>query len=696
MWKRSGSLMLGILLAMGAVAVSAAPASAAGAATITDAKTGTFTLADGTVATATISGDGGRTFTASGQSLSDWSGTDAMYADGVSAKDLPVLTVMSAQNCGTADRCGEGRITIRFDRPVDDPAIHIAEFGAGTGSSGGWAVADGIRFVSADGGATAANVSAGATFVDGGDGYRRGDIGINCSAPNRPGGCGSFTVPGTGITEIVFDVARFSLSPSQTAGREGYAFGVTAATTPEPTLPGLSVSKSVDKAAAVPGDELDYTITVRNTGEADARQVPVTDTLPAGLTDVTADGGGEVESSTVSWTIADIPAGGQRQLHVRGTVDRSVPSTTLVNRVVAKNPADAPAQTPTPTYASPCADDRAAACATTVVTALPALSVAKTVDKQVAGHGEVLTYTVVVANSGTTAAVGVPVVDLLPAALTQVSADSGGVVADGAVRWNIPEVPAGGSVELHVTGTTPGGLDKAQLVNRVTAQNPTDAPTGTPVPTALTPCPDEPQQACALTVVPALASLEISKTVKQSTAQAGAILDYTIAVTNTGPGTAVQIPVVDDLPDRARFVAASAGGVAVKDRVGWMVEEILPGQTVTMTMRAGIPADATSTIVNRATVAYDKTMIDALRSAAVQAGIAFPEDLSDLPALPPLTAAHPCRDDASWSCAVTTVTPAPAGLAQTGGTFALAIPAVALLAGGAFLFVSGARRKSTH
>lgn len=433
MWKRSGTFMLGILLAMGAVATTAAPALAAGSATVTDAKTGTFALADGTIATVTLSGGGARTFSGDGKSLSDWSGRDGMYADGISAKDLPVLTMLSSQNCGAASRCGEGQITVSFDRPVDNPAIHIAEFGAGSGI-GGLSVADGIRFASADGGATAATVSAGATFTDGGDGYFRGDAAINCAAANRPGGCGSFTVHGTKITEVVFDVARFSLSLRQTGILDGYAFGVTATATPDPEFPGLSVSKVVDKAAAVPGDELDYTITVKNTGRADARQVPVTDVLPVGLGSPAADSGGKIENSTVSWTIDSIPAGGQSQLHVTGVVDRAGAGTTLVNRVVAKNPADAPADTPAPVYATPCSDDAAAACATTVVAALPALSVSKIVDKQVAGHGEVLTYTVVVANSGTAAAAGVPVVDQLPTGLTAVSADQGGVVADGSVK----------------------------------------------------------------------------------------------------------------------------------------------------------------------------------------------------------------------------------------------------------------------
>lgn len=699
MWKRSGTLMLGLLLALGAVATTELPAAAAGSAGVRDAKTATFTLADGTVATATISGGGDRSFADDGKSLGAWSGTDEMYAEGVSVKDLPVVGIHSKNDCGSSKRCGEGQITVRFDRPVDDPAIHIAEFGAG---GGGRFAADGIRLASADGAAATATVSGGATFVDGGDGYHRGDAAIKCSAATKPGGCGSFTVTGKKITEIVFDVARFALSPDQSGFTDGYAFGVTAIATteptPEPTFAALSVSKIVDKGAAVPGDRLEYTITVKNVGDADARQVPVTDILPGGLTDVAADQGGTIEGSTIAWTIDDIAAGGERQLHVTGTIDRSLAGTTLVNRADVENPAGSPAGTPVPTTTTPCPDDRSAACATTVVAALPALSLSKVVDKQVAGHGEALAYTVVVANSGTASATDVPVVDELPAALTNVSADQGGVIEDGTIRWTIAEVPAGGKAELHVVGTTPGGLDEAQLVNRATVQNSAGAPAGTPEPTVLTPCAEDIAQACAVTAIPALASLQISKTVAQAVTQSGAILDYTITVVNNGPGTATQIPVVDDLPDGMRFISASTGGVAVKDRVGWMVEEILPGQSATMTLRAQVPSTLTGKIVNRATVAYDRVMYDSLRSAARQAGMPVSEDAdpSALPPLPPLTAVHACEGDTSWSCAVTTLTPVRASLAQTGATFALAIPAVILLAGGAFLVVVGVRRRSNR
>ncbi|WP_149084117.1 MULTISPECIES: DUF11 domain-containing protein [Microbacterium] len=690
-WKRSSTSLLGLLLALLVAATAAGPAAAVdGSASVTVPTTARFALADGTVATVTISGAGPRRF-AGETSLAALSGTDAMYAEGVVATDVPAVGIQSSANCGAAQRCSEGRITIRFDRPVDDPAIHIAEWGAGAGSQ---FASDGMRFVSSDGEASGAVVSPGATFADAGEGYLRGDRGITCTRATAPGGCGSFTVPGTNITTIEFDVARFALTSAQSGFLDAYAFGVTASATPTPDRPALTLSKVVDKTAAVPGDTLEYTITVANTGEAEARQVPVSDVIPAGLGDVVADQGAKASGAQLSWTIDRIPAGGRTSLQVTGVVERSAAGSTLVNRATVGTPADAPEGTPVPSIATPCTDDTTAACARTVVTAFPALSVSKTVDKSVAGHEEALAYTIVVANSGTADAVDVPVVDVLPAELAAVTADHGGAVADGQVRWTLPKVPAGGAVELQVTGITPTGLGEALIVNRAAVRNPADAPSGTPEPAVLTPCPDDAGLACAVTTVPALATLEIGKTVAQSTAPAGSILDYTITVENTGPGVAVDVPVVDDLPDGARFVSASAGGVAVKDRAGWIVPQIRPGETTTLTLRVQVPLGTTGPVVNRATVAYDPVMLDALRVPAARLGVELPDSVSEFPALPPVVAAPACEDDASWSCAVTTLTPS--GLAQTGATFGLLLPGALLAAGGAVFLLVGRRRPSAR
>ncbi|MCS5719731.1 DUF11 domain-containing protein [Herbiconiux sp. CPCC 205763] len=84
-------------------------------------------------------------------------------------------------------------------------------------------------------------------------------------------------------------------------GGSAPAFGVPR--DPAPTPPQLSISLSDDVDAAASGDELVYTVVVENLGTADAFDLTLTQTVPEGLTFSTADNGGTLSASTVSWTI---------------------------------------------------------------------------------------------------------------------------------------------------------------------------------------------------------------------------------------------------------------------------------------------------------------------------------------------------------------------------------------------------------
>ena len=73
--------------------------------------------------------------------------------------------------------------------------------------------------------------------------------------------------------------------------------------------PVLTMSKSVDKVTATPGEALVYTLTYRNTGNGRATDVTISDVVPAYTTFVSASGGGTQTSGTVNWAIGDVPAG---------------------------------------------------------------------------------------------------------------------------------------------------------------------------------------------------------------------------------------------------------------------------------------------------------------------------------------------------------------------------------------------------
>lgn len=73
-------------------------------------------------------------------------------------------------------------------------------------------------------------------------------------------------------------------------------------------------------ATAIEGTSVSYSVGVANAGPGSATAVVVTDGLPVGLIGVTADSGGIVAGSTVTWSVGTIAAAGTATLTVTGTV----------------------------------------------------------------------------------------------------------------------------------------------------------------------------------------------------------------------------------------------------------------------------------------------------------------------------------------------------------------------------------------
>ncbi|MFN8113536.1 MAG: hypothetical protein U0R51_10090 [Solirubrobacterales bacterium] len=86
----------------------------------------------------------------------------------------------------------------------------------------------------------------------------------------------------------------------------------------------LSLTKSVSPGDAEPGDVVTYTLRISNDGPASARDVVLSDTVPAGLSFVDSDPGAPscaYASGVVSCELGDVPAGGSRTVLVRAKVD---------------------------------------------------------------------------------------------------------------------------------------------------------------------------------------------------------------------------------------------------------------------------------------------------------------------------------------------------------------------------------------
>ncbi|HET8752263.1 MAG TPA: hypothetical protein VFM43_07035 [Gaiellaceae bacterium] len=138
---------------------------------------------------------------------------------------------------------------------------------------------------------------------------------------------------GTGLPAV--SVWQLNLDPSQpgvrtlaagTYGRSAWELNDTL------SVPAFAEITSESKPVG-PGSTMEYTLTVKNIGNADATGVTITDPVPANTTFVSADQGGTLSGGTVTWHNLTAPAGGSAQVHLSVTVSNPLPAgtTTLVN-----------------------------------------------------------------------------------------------------------------------------------------------------------------------------------------------------------------------------------------------------------------------------------------------------------------------------------------------------------------------------
>lgn len=89
--------------------------------------------------------------------------------------------------------------------------------------------------------------------------------------------------------------------------------------------PAIIFTKVADKSTAVPGDLLNYTLSISNTGPVSAKEVWINDTVPNGTTYFSSSPSCDsFTNNTCTWTLFDF-APGSRQLHLIVSTNISVP-----------------------------------------------------------------------------------------------------------------------------------------------------------------------------------------------------------------------------------------------------------------------------------------------------------------------------------------------------------------------------------
>lgn len=329
-------------------------------------------------------------------------------------------------------------------------------------------------------------------------------------------------------------------------------------------------------ATAVAGRQINYTITVNNTGPSDANNASILDVVPANITGVTwtalAQDGASINNGVSGNTnsintLAKIPAGaGKVIISVSGTIDPAYTGATLINTATATP--EGGVTDPTP----------ASSTVTTTVTRLANLRIVKSGPANIVA-GKPITYTLRIVNDGPSFAPGVLIRDLFPLAGTvknvtwTANALTGAALNGGAVNNTVngsgnvafaADIPAKiGVVEVTINGMVDAGAT-IPFTNTATANFPAGSPIVDPEPSSNT--------STVTTDVRVEIELDVSKAGPASV-DIGDPIEYTIEVRNNGASNLSDIAITDIVPAAVTVSAWTATAIA-----GASIEGLVDGQ----------------------------------------------------------------------------------------------------------------------
>ena len=346
----------------------------------------------------------------------------------------------------------------------------------------------------------------------------------------------------------------------------------------------LSIAKKAAPEPVDAGANLTYTVDWTVGGDAYSHGVKVVDTLPAGVTFVSASNGGVHNAGVVTWTLGDVTPVETGSYTVVVKVDSpQYNGVKLTNNVVISNNAG----------------DKAQASVVSTVRSSHELKIDKTAAPEPVDAGTDLTYTIKWEVTGNEPAKNAKVVDTLPALVTFVSASDGGLYdpATRTITWNLGEVmtPKNGAFTVVVTVPAPQ-YNGTKFTNKVDFSD--ETPGSTPVSDTVE------------STVRADHELSVTKDDSPDPVAKGAELTYTIAWKVTGNEPADNVVLTDPIPFGTKFVSASGGGTyaAATNTVTWALGNKVPGDTGSVTLVVLVNKDFPNAldITNRVTIADSK------------------------------------------------------------------------------------------
>ncbi|MEJ5055186.1 T9SS type B sorting domain-containing protein [Sphingobacterium sp. MYb382] len=356
-------------------------------------------------------------------------------------------------------------------------------------------------------------------------------------------------------------------------------------TTPVIRKADLAVTKVADKETVVAGEELVYTIKVTNNGVSSLvanEVIGLDEQLPVGLTNVSyTTSAGVYDATAKTYTLAaEFAKGDSFTLEVKGLIDATYTSKTIVNKVKVSTPVDVRDENPKNNEAT----------VTTKVVRHVDLGVVKVADNQVTKvtAGTALSYTIKVTNNGVSTLLANEIVGLdeqVPAGLINVSyVPTGGTYDAAKKQFTLgANFAAGDSFTLQVVGTVAANYTAKTIVNKVVVSTPKDVIDENPTN----------NESTVTTEVNRKADLAVIKTSDKAVVVAGREITYRIAVTNNGISSLVKgerIGLVEKLPaalENVRFTSTE-GTYDFAKSTFTLNKDFVKGETITLVVNAKV------------------------------------------------------------------------------------------------------------
>jgi uncharacterized repeat protein (TIGR01451 family) len=354
------------------------------------------------------------------------------------------------------------------------------------------------------------------------------------------------------------------------------------------TAPIMTISKIADVSTADPSDIITYTLTYENTGNGEATNVWVNDTIPADVDFVSSTPAyTSVSGSTYTWFIASVAANSDGTITVKVEVKVGTPDQTVLKNTVTLDYGDA--------NGNPQAqeDDYV-----DVLVTAPVFTFSKTADVVEADPGDWINYTLYYKNTGTGDATNVFINDTIPADTTLQSTSPAYTSSSGdTYTWDLGTVSAGDDGNIIIAVTVDAFTADGTVLRNTATLDYSDA-NGNPYP--------QKQDHADVTVTGP--EMTITKGADVSTADPGDEITYTITYKNTGTGTATDVVVKDTIPTDTVFVSSTpAYDSKSGDTYTWLIGDVCGGcdGTIEVVVRVKAGTPDKTVLTNSVTLNYD-------------------------------------------------------------------------------------------